>query len=186
MEWKLLGIMDTRNSLTTSVISSAAVETGSPLTKLRAPSPALVPPAPFPAPVLPTTQHSYLNEPFIPTPLRYSGEQAVHSPVFTRFGSTGTNLLLWQIQDCIYYRLINHQLEYSSYPIIIHQSAAHFSHSLPKSSTIHFRVRKSLNGFFSPLHQGSVSLFSIDFHILAGESGWDEKVSQEVFVMGLS
>lgn len=184
MEWKLQGIMDTRNSLTTSVISSAAVETGSPLTKLRAPSPALVPPAPFPAPVLPTTQHSYLNEPFIPTPLRYSGEQAVHSPVFTRFGSTGTNLLLWQIQDCIYYRLINHQLEYSSYPIIIHQSAAHFSHSLPKSSTIHFRVRKSLNGFFSPSIRALFPHFPLIFTFLQVKVGGMRRCHKKFLLWG--
>ena len=186
-------IMDTLHKLTTSVtqLSSRMDEFATHLASVTVPVHAPDPPAPLPAPA----QLSHPREPFIPTPVRYSGVLGSCSQFLHQCSLVFDQQPLTYATDKSKIAFIMSLLceKASAWAVAIAKSDSPICQSFPSFTAEMLRVfdhplqgKEASNRLFS-LHQGSesVSTYSIDFRILAAESGWDEKALQGAFLRGL-
>jgi hypothetical protein len=139
---------------------------------------------------------SQLREPFIPTPVRYSGElgrcrQFLHQctlvfeqqPLSYASDRTKTafmmSLLSDQAADWAVANSINRPSLALSYADFVNEMRRVFDHPV--------RGKEASSRLLS-LRQGSdsVAQFALSFRILAAESGWDETALQSVFLRGLT
>lgn len=160
------------------------------------PPPVEVPPAQASAPAPAGSQHAQPREPFIPTPARYSGE----------IGICGQ--FLHQCQLVFDQQPLTYSTEKAKVAFIMSLlsgkasawAVALVNSSSPVCNTLDSFAKEMRKVFDHPLQSkeassrllslrqgtGSVTSYSIDFRILAAETGWDEKALQGVFFRGLS
>lgn len=158
------------------------------------------PPAPVPAPApvppaLPIAHSAQPREPFIPTPVRYSGElgscrQFLHqcSLVFDQQPLTYSSD---QSRTAFVMSLLSERA--AAWSVAISRANSPICDSFQSFSAEFLRVfdhplrSKEASSRLLSLRQGqnSVATHSIDFRILAIESGWDERALQTVFLRGL-
>jgi len=195
-EQALQGIMESLQNLTAGVtqLSGCLDQFSTQLNVLPAPAPAPAPPPP--APNIPVIHPGQPREPFIPTPVRYSGDsgtcsQFLHqcSLVFDQqpltYSSDRTriafvmSLLSGKVSAWAVAIAKGNPAIYNSFPVFETEMLQVFDHPL--------QGKEAVNRLLS-LRQGSesVSTYSIDFRILAAESGWGETALQIVFSRGLN
>ena len=156
-----------------------------------APAPALAPPPP----ALPISHSAHSREPFIPTPVRYSGvlgscRQFLHqcNLVFDQQPLTYSSD---QSRTAFVRSLLSERA--AAWSVAISHSNSPICDSFQSFSAEFLRVfdhplrSKEASSQLLSLRQGqnSVATHSIDFRILAIESGWDERALQGVFLRGL-
>ena len=164
---------------------------------IPAPAPASAPaPAPTsPPPALPSSPSAHSREPFIPTPVRYSGDlgsckQFLHqcSLVFDQqpltYSSDQSRIAF--VRSLLSERAAAWSVAISHSPSPICDSFQFFSAEILRVFDHPLRSKEASSRLLS-LRQGgdSVANHSIDFRILAIESGWDERALQGVFIRGL-
>lgn len=190
-------ISDTLRTLTTSVtqLSGRLDEYANHLASLTAPVHVPDPPAPVQPAFQPAVQLSHPREPFIPTPVRYSGVIGSCSQFLHQCSLVFEQQPLTYATDKSKIAFIMSLLceKASAWAVAIAKGDSPICRSFQSFSTEMLRVfdhplqgREVSNRLFS-LRQGSepVSTYSIDFRILAAESGWDEKALQGAFLRGL-
>lgn len=152
-------------------------------------------PPPAPAAVSSSPPPSLSREPFIPTPVRYSGElgtcsQFLHhcSLVFDQQSQTYATdkSRIAFIMSLLSDRAAAWALAISTNSTIT-QSYTSFVNEMRKVFDHPVRGKEASSRLLS-LRQGSapVSQYAIDFRILAAECGWDELALQSVFLQGLA
>ncbi|XP_050924947.1 uncharacterized protein LOC108874699 [Lates calcarifer] len=166
------------------------------LTSLAAPVPSSAPPVHPPAPTTSPTLPSLPREPFIPTPVRYSGEVGSCSQFLHQCSLVFDQQPLSYSTDRSKIAFVSSLLSGKASAWAVATANA----NSPAWQTYHSFCCEFRRVFDHPLRgkvagnrllslrQGSltVAAYSVDFRILAAECGWDEGALQGLFLRGLS
>lgn len=160
------------------------------------PTQAQAPPAQVPVAASPDVQPAVPREPFIPTPARFSGEiglcgQFLHQCMLV-FDQQPLTYSTDKAKVAFIMSLLSGKA--SAWAVALVNSRSPVCNTLDTFANEMRRVfdhplqSKEASSRLLSLRQGnsSVSSYSIDFRILAAETGWDERALQGVFFRGLS
>ncbi|KAK5909547.1 hypothetical protein CesoFtcFv8_003468 [Champsocephalus esox] len=157
---------------------------------------ASAPAPPPPAPEIPVIHPGQPREPFIPTPVRYSGDSGICSQFLHQCSIVFDQQPLTYSSDITRVAFVMSLLsgKAAASAVAIAKSNPAIYNSFLVFETEMYRVfdhplqGKEAGNRLLSLRQGSesVSTYSIDFRILAAESGWDEMALQIVFSRGLN
>lgn len=193
-ERALQGIMESLQNLDAGVtqLSSRLTQFSTQLNVLTAPAPA----SPPPAPEIQVIHPGQPREPFIPTPVRYSGDSGTCSQFLHQCSLVFDQQPLTYSSDKTRIAFVMSLLsgKASAWAVVIAKGNPAIYNSFPVFETEMLNVfdhplqGKEAGNRLLSLHQGSesVSTYSIDFRILAAESGWGEAALQTVFSRGLN